>query len=171
MSAVDKTKLEERAVDKRSKPDKSRKSNFLHPLKKNEKAKKADESLHNTKVVDLLIIGGGPATLGFIMNALKTNKFAELIQNDGMAILDAGTSFGGGNLCNYGINSNTSANGFVKSILRKDKKENAFADKLKVAPHKVAALKPQSKFAASKPKPKPRNLGTDKKTIPIVDVD
>jgi cation diffusion facilitator CzcD-associated flavoprotein CzcO len=130
-----------------------------------------DESLHNTKVVDLLIIGGGPATLGFIMNALKTNRFPELIQNDGMAILDAGTSFGGGNLCNYGINSNTSANGFVKSILRKDKKENAFPDKLKAATHKVAALKPQSKFAAMKPKPKPRNLGTDKKAILVVDVD
>jgi hypothetical protein len=37
-------------------------------------------------------------------------------------VLDTGVSFGGGNLCNYGINSNTSANGFVKAILRKKEK-------------------------------------------------
>ena len=36
-----------------------------------------------------------------------------------MAILDSGISFGGGNLCSYGINSNTSANSFLKCILRK----------------------------------------------------
>ncbi len=88
-----------------------------------------EASLHDTKVVDLLIIGGGPATLGFIINALKTNRFPELIQNDGIAILDTGTSFGGGNLCNYGINSNTSANGFVKSIFVKEKKVNTCTDK------------------------------------------
>lgn len=88
-----------------------------------------------------------------------------------MAILDAGTSFGGGNLCNYGINSNTSANSFVKCILRKDKKENSHADKLKAANHKVAALKPQSKLAVMKPKPKSRVIGTDKKSLQVVDVD
>jgi len=103
-----------------------------------------EASLHDTKVVDLLIIGGGPATLGFIINALKTNRFPELIQNDGIAILDTGTSFGGGNLCNYGINSNTSANGFVKSIFVKEKKVNTS---------------------------KQKNLVSDKKAMPLIDVD
>jgi len=36
-----------------------------------------------------------------------------------LAILEAGLSFGGGNLGYYGINSNTSANSFLKCILRK----------------------------------------------------
>jgi ribulose 1,5-bisphosphate synthetase/thiazole synthase len=134
------------AVDKRAKPSQQRNTSTQQPGKKiidkNEKSGKpkknteeALSTLHNTKTVDLLIIGGGPASLGFIINALKTGRFPELIQNDGIAILDAGTSFGGGNLCNYGINSNTSANGFLKSIMRKEKKEglSAAADKLKGA--------------------------------------
>ena len=70
-----------------------------------------------------MIVGGGPASLGFIINSIKNNKFGELIQNDGLAILEAGLSFGGGNLCSYGINSNTSANGFVKCILSKTNKD------------------------------------------------
>ena len=32
----------------------------------------------------------------------------------GIAILDQGSSFGGGALASFGINSNTSANGFIK---------------------------------------------------------
>ena len=35
--------------------------------------------------------------------------------------MDNGISFGGGMLCEYGINSNTSANSFIKSIFRKAK--------------------------------------------------
>jgi len=50
---------------------------------------------------------------------MKNNSFKELIQDDGMVILEAGSGFGGGNLGSYGINSNTSANSFLKCILRK----------------------------------------------------
>lgn len=46
-------------------------------------------------------------------------RFNELVQDNGLAILECGTSFGGGNLGKYGINSNTSANSFLKCILRK----------------------------------------------------
>lgn len=73
----------------------------------------------NTKSVDLLVIGAGPATLGLMVAAVKNQRFSELIHDDGVAILDTGISFGGGMLCNYGINSNTSANSFLKSIFRK----------------------------------------------------
>ena len=76
---------------------------------------------NDTKNVDVLVIGGGPAVLGFFIAALKANKFSELLQDDGIAVLDQGTSFGGGMLCNYGINSNTSANGFMKCLFRKQK--------------------------------------------------
>lgn len=82
-------------------------------------------SVTTAKYVDLLIIGGGPAALGFMLNAVKGGKLQELVNNDGLAIIDKGTSFGGGQLCNYGINSNTSANGFVKSLLMRKPKEKA----------------------------------------------
>jgi len=41
-----------------------------------------------------------------------------------LAIIDEGLSFGGGALVNYGINSNTSAFGFLKCILKRQKKEH-----------------------------------------------
>lgn len=75
----------------------------------------------NTKKVDVLVIGAGPSILGMLINALKSNRFSELIQDDGLAIIDQGTCFGGGALTQYGINSNTSANGFLKCIFRKPK--------------------------------------------------
>ena len=67
----------------------------------------------------MLVIGGGPASLGLMLNALKNSKLLELLIDDGVAILDEGTCFGGGMLASYGINSNTSANGFLKCIFRK----------------------------------------------------
>ena len=51
-------------------------------------------------------------------------RFGELLQEDGLAILDQGISFGGGQLSHYGINSNTSAIGFLKCIMRKQKATN-----------------------------------------------
>ncbi len=59
--------------------------------------------------------------------AVKQQKFGELNQDGGVAILDCGTSFGGGMLANYGINSNTSANSFLKCIFRKSKLDPAKA--------------------------------------------
>ena len=34
----------------------------------------------NTKNVDLLVIGSGPAALGFLIGAVKQQKFGELLQ-------------------------------------------------------------------------------------------
>lgn len=42
----------------------------------------------NTKTVDVLVIGSGPAALGLMISAVKQQKFSELIQEDGVAILD-----------------------------------------------------------------------------------
>lgn len=77
----------------------------------------------NTKCVDLLVIGAGPAALGFLVSAVKQQRFGELLQEDGIAILDNGISLGGGMLCEYGINSNTSANSFLKCIFRRSKEK------------------------------------------------
>jgi len=48
--------------------------------------------------VDILIVGGGPATLGFLCNATKFNRLKLLLKGKGMAILEKSTSLGGGNL-------------------------------------------------------------------------
>ncbi len=69
-----------------------------------------------------MIIGGGPAALGLLVNAVKTNRLNELMQGDGIAIVDAGLNFGGGILGKYGINSNTSGGGFLKCTYKKIKK-------------------------------------------------
>ena len=42
-----------------------------------------------------------------------------MTKDDGIAILDQGECFGGGQLQEYGINSNTSSNGFMKCTYRK----------------------------------------------------
>ena len=76
------------------------------------------------KQVDVLVIGAGPAALGLMVAAVKQQRFSELIQDDGVAILDEGTAFGGGMLCNYGINSNTSANSFLKCLFRRVKEKD-----------------------------------------------
>ena len=44
----------------------------------------------NTKIVDLLVIGAGPASLGLLVSAVKKQRFGELLQDDGIAILDQG---------------------------------------------------------------------------------
>lgn len=87
-----------------------------------------------TIYVDTLVIGSGPAALGFFVNALKTGRLNDLMRfkdgqhsnNNGLAIISEEISFGAGDLGNYGINSNTSATGFMKCMNRigKKKKDN-----------------------------------------------
>ena len=40
-------------------------------------------------------------------------------KGDGLAIIEQGLNFGGGSLQNFGINSNTSANGFIKCLYKR----------------------------------------------------
>ena len=49
------------------------------------------------------------------MNYLILGRLYDLVSSgEGLAILDQGSSFGAGNLIDFGINSNTSAKGFLK---------------------------------------------------------
>ncbi len=64
-----------------------------------------------------------------LINAVKTNRLTELLQGDGLAIIDAGINFGGGILGRYGINSNTSGGGFLKCTYKKIKKDKNAAEK------------------------------------------
>ena len=104
-----------------------------------------------------MIVGAGPATLGLLCNAIKTNRYvnissffiwrielilflkpililkvfniliysnlnrlSELVASgQGIAILEKGLCFGGGDLQNFGINSNTSSNSFLKATYNK----------------------------------------------------
>ena len=56
----------------------------------------------------------------FFENELQEEfRLTELVaKGQGIAILEKGLSFGGGSLQNYGLNSNTSANGFLKCLYK-----------------------------------------------------
>ena len=41
------------------------------------------------------------------------------MKGDGIALIEQGLAFGGGHLQNFGINSNTSANGFIKCLYKR----------------------------------------------------
>lgn len=43
---------------------------------------------YTDKTVDVVFIGGGPATLGILSNAIKNNKIGSLVGDDGIAILE-----------------------------------------------------------------------------------
>jgi len=68
-------------------------------------------------VVDVLIVGGGPAALGLLCNCLKNERLEKLVKTgNGIAILERGTAFGGGDLQHFLINSNTSSDGFLHCL-------------------------------------------------------
>jgi len=60
-------------------------------------------------------VGGGAATLGILCSSLKNGRLKDMVldKHGGLAILEAGTTLGGGALQHYLINSNTSAEGFL----------------------------------------------------------
>jgi len=65
------------------------------------------------------------------------------MNENGIAILESGLSFGGGCLQNFGLNSNTSANGFIKCLYRKVKKIQAEAPKPKLDEKTVQQIQRQ----------------------------
>lgn len=58
------------------------------------------------------------------------HRLQELLNGDGIAVLESGLSLGGGCLQNFGLNSNTSANGFIKCLYKKVKVAEAPKPKL-----------------------------------------
>ena len=65
---------------------------------------------------DIVFVGGGPACFGVLTNAYWNNKLDELFKNSKIAIIEKSASFGGGDLINFGINSNTSGDGFLRCM-------------------------------------------------------
>jgi len=82
-------------------------------------------------------------------------RLAELATtSDGIVVLEQGLNFGGGDLGQYGINSNTSANGFLKCIYRRRE--------LMESPKKqVAKQSPSKNDLSTTPKPKITKDGAD----------
>jgi hypothetical protein len=79
----------------------------------------ATQNAQKSLTYDVVIVGAGPATLGLLTNAVKTNRLSQLMDGDGIAVIESGLSFGAGCLANFGLNSNTSANGFLKCLYKK----------------------------------------------------
>lgn len=65
---------------------------------------------------DIVFVGGGPACFGVLTNAYRNNKLDEMFKNNKVAIIEWSDSFGGGDLINFGINSNTSGDGFLRCM-------------------------------------------------------
>ena len=105
-----------------------------------------------------MLIGGGPACLGFLCNAKKQQKLENLIKSgDGIAIIEKGTALGGGNLQNYIINSNTSADGFLaclqsaKGMTRSGSAEKLKAEEMMESKKKRASTKSPRKNGIVEP--------------------
>ncbi len=65
---------------------------------------------------DIVFIGGGPATLSFFSFMCRNKNFENFFSSLNILILEKSETFGSGCLGKYGINSNTSAEGFVRLI-------------------------------------------------------
>jgi len=82
--------------------------------------------------VDLVVAGGGPAALGLLCNAAKSERLTNLItKGNGIAILEQGYTLGGGSLQHYIINSNTSADGFLQCLYGQPKKDAKRSNSIK----------------------------------------
>lgn len=89
----------------------------------------------NNIVFDIVFIGGGPATLAFISYLFKNGLSESFFNKLNILILEKGVHFGSGCLGKYGINSNTSAEGFVRLICQSS--DNSNKNKIALSPDKA----------------------------------
>lgn len=93
-------------------------------------------------IFDLVFIGAGPATVSYFSYLYK-NNLQELILNRKILIIEKGSTFGSGCLGKYGINSNTSAEGFVRLICQGV--DNEKDDNSALSPGKLKGQTPMKK--------------------------
>jgi len=93
----------------------------------------ADEELRDK--YDLVFIGGGPSTLSFFSFMCRNKNFENFFKTLNVLIIEKSETFGSGCLGKYGINSNTSAEGFVRLICFNDD-ENGKEEKQNLSPNK-----------------------------------
>ena len=70
------------------------------------------------KNVNIVVGGGGPASLCLLLNAVRKNKIETLLKGGGIVILEADNSLGPGTLEKYIIDSNTKAIGFLRTLFK-----------------------------------------------------
>ena len=68
------------------------------------------------KKYDLVFIGGGPATLSFICYLFQRKIQDKVFSSMNILIIEKDEQFGSGCLGKYGINTNTSSEGFPRLI-------------------------------------------------------
>ena len=84
------------------------------------------------KRYDIVIVGGGPSTISFLSYIIKNNK-EQIFSNTSILIVDKTENFGSGCLGKYGINSNTSGEGFLRLLSYPEEKNES---KLNLSPNK-----------------------------------
>jgi hypothetical protein len=72
---------------------------------------------------DIVFIGGGPATLAFLCYLFQRKLADKLFSSANILIIEKGDNFGAGCLGKYGINTNTSSEGFVRLICNAKEKK------------------------------------------------
>jgi IS1 family transposase len=71
---------------------------------------------------DIVFIGAGPSTLAFFCYVIKKEALYKLLTNFKILIVEKTSSFGSGCLGKYGINSNTSGEGFIRLLCKSPEK-------------------------------------------------
>lgn len=82
------------------------------------------------KKYDLVFIGGGPATISFICYLFQHKLSEKVFQGTNILIIEKSENFGSGCLGNYGINTNTSSEGFPRIICQTEAKDKYIKDGL-----------------------------------------
>jgi lysine/ornithine N-monooxygenase len=77
-----------------------------------------------TRKFDLIFIGGGPSTLAYICYLFQNRLAEKFFTNTNILIIEKSDNFGAGCLGKYGINTNTSSEGFVRLICHTEEKKS-----------------------------------------------
>jgi hypothetical protein len=85
------------------------------------------------KKYDLVIVGGGPSTISFICYLFQNKLADKVFSSTSILIIEKNANIGSGCLGNYGINTNTSSEGFPRLICLGEENKNS---KLSLSPSK-----------------------------------
>ena len=99
-------------------------------------------SILHEKKYDIVFIGGGPSTLSYLSYLFK-NKQEHVFSTTNILIIEKNDTFGSGCLGKYGINSNTSGEGFIRIISFPDEKIDS---KSNLSPNKKLPYEKQPNY-------------------------
>lgn len=83
---------------------------------------------------DLVFVGGGPATIGFLCYLFQIKSVDKLLSTVSILVVEKESQFGSGCLGKYGINTNTSSEGFARLVCFQDENKGDKSDKLALSP-------------------------------------